>query len=241
MQEVDWPDKKIEEIAMKEHVGDAFYQETKYHRGKLPDSFPDWSKLPYQQLIESFYEHKNAEQARMMSAYMKNNFPFLGIPKPRRAELQKEFLGLAKKQIEVEYLRVLNNILQKSDIDRIKTLIITKSWWDTVDSLAENITGVLCAKDTELIQSHLISWAKSDNIWLVRIAILFQLKYKDKTDAPLLAQIIDQNSDSKEFFVAKAIGWALREYSKTNKEWVRSFLQSHNLQPLSVREAVKYL
>jgi 3-methyladenine DNA glycosylase AlkD len=262
VQEVDWPDKKIEEIAMKEHVGDAFYQETKYHRGKLPDSFPDWSKLPYQQLIESFYEHKNAEQARMMSAYMKNNFPFLGIPKPRRAELQKEFLGLAKKQIEVdwawalmlwdlperefqylavEYLRVLNNILQKSDIDRIKTLIITKSWWDTVDSLAENITGVLCAKDTELIQSHLISWAKSDNIWLVRIAILFQLKYKDKTDAPLLAQIIDQNSDSKEFFVAKAIGWALREYSKTNKEWVRSFLQSHNLQPLSVREAVKYL
>ena len=76
---------------------------------------------------------------------------------------------------------------------------------------------------------------------LVRIAILFQLKYKDKTDAALLVQIVDRNSDSREFFVAKAIGWALREYSKTNKEWVRSFLQSHNLQPLSVREAIRYL
>lgn len=216
----------------------------------------------YKKLLDSFYEFRNEEQAKKMSAYMKDNFPFLGIPKPLRAELEKEFIKQAKKEKKIEwdfvfmlwdlperefqymavdYILVLKDSLQKSDIDKIELLITKKSWWDSVDSLAENITGILCAKYPELIQSHILCWAKSDNIWLVRIAVLFQLKYKETTNIELLSLIISKNSKNTEFFITKAIGWSLREYSKTNKKWVKSFLESHTLQPLSVREASKYL
>jgi 3-methyladenine DNA glycosylase AlkD len=193
---------------------------------------------------------------------MKDKFPFLGIQKPLRAELQKEFFRQVKKQkqvdwdfvfrlwdlperefqcLAVDYLLVLKDSLQESDMDRIGLLIVNKSWWDSLDGLAANIIGALCARYPELVSSHILSWAENDNIWLVRVAILFQLKYKGNTDTELLKLIINKNSNSKEFFISKAIGWALREYSKTNQEWVKSFLAGNALQPLSVREASKYL
>ena len=214
------------------------------------------------QLITSFYDHKNQEQATQMSAYMKDKFPFLGIKKPQRDELQKKFIKQIKIQrkidwdfivmlwdlperefqyLGVDYLLALRNSLQESDIDNIKQLILNKSWWDSVDSLATNIIGNFCANYPKLIPSHILSWAESENIWLARVAVLFQLKYKEKTDREFLEFIIAKNCNSKEFFITKAIGWALREYSKTNKEWVKSFLEGHALQPLSVREASKYL
>ena len=216
----------------------------------------------YQEIINAFSDHANQVQAKKMSAYMKDNFPFLGITKPQRAELEKEFIKRVKTQnkvdwdfvftlwnlpereyqyLAVDYLLALKNSLQIADMDKIKLLITKKSWWDSIDSLAGNIIGFLCAKHPELIQSHILSWSESDNVWLVRIAILFQLKYRANTYTELLALVIDKNSSNSEFFVVKAIGWALREYSKTNKEWVKLFLQSHKLQPLSVREASKYL
>jgi len=214
------------------------------------------------QLIELFYEHGNPDKAIKMAAYMKGKFPFLGIQKPQRDELQKKFIKQAKKQgkinwdlvfmlwdlperefqyLAINYLIALNDSLQKYDIDRIKLLVICKSWWDSIDCLASNIIGKLCAKYPELIQSHILSWAESDNIWLARVSVLFQLKYKENTDVELLDSIINKNLYSKEFFITKAIGWALREYSKTNKEWVKVFLECNTLQPLSVREASKYL
>ncbi|TGE40239.1 DNA alkylation repair protein [Desulfosporosinus fructosivorans] len=197
-----------------------------------------------------------------MSAYMKDHFQYLGIQKPQRTELQKEFFKQVKKQkridwdfifmlwdlperefqyLALDYILALKNGLQKADMDRIKLLIINKSWWDSVDILASNITGNLCAKHQEIVQSHILSWAESDNIWLARVSILFQLKYKENTDAELLKFIITRNSNNKEFFINKAIGWALREYSKTDKEWVKSFLECNTLNTLSVREASKYL
>ncbi len=216
----------------------------------------------HKQLIKSFYGHVNQEQAKKMSAYMKDNFLYLGIQKPQRAVLQKEFIKQAKKHktvnwdfifmlwdlperefqyLALDYMLALKDSLQKADIDKTKLLIINKSWWDSVDVLASNITGILCAKYPDLVQSHILSWAESDNIWLARIAVIFQLKYKANTDLELLELIIKKNCNSKEFFITKAIGWALREYSKTNKEWVKSFLECNTLQPLSVREASKYL
>ncbi len=216
----------------------------------------------YSRLINSFLENKNEERAVQMAAYMKNKFPFLGIPKPERAKLQKDFIKQAKKKgsidwalvfklwempqrefqyLAVDYLQALKNFLQKGDIDQVKTLIITKSWWDTVDSIAQNLVGQLCLKYPELIESHILKWAQSENIWLVRVAIIFQLKYKEKTDTKLLGLIIKQNCDTKEFFINKAIGWALRQYSKTNKEWVKQFIENNQLHPLSVREGSKYL
>ena len=214
------------------------------------------------QLIQSFYEHGDLQQATRMSAYMKDKFTFLGIHKPKRAELQKQFLQQARKlkkvnwdfvnvlwdlperefqYLALDYLLALKNNLVKSDIEEIERLIIRKSWWDSVDCLATNITGTLCAKYPDLTQSHILSWAGSDNIWLARVGVLFQLKYGEATDTKLLQGIINKNSDYKEFFIAKAIGWALREYSKTDAEWVKSFLASNSLQPLSVREASKYI
>lgn len=216
----------------------------------------------YNDLINSFIENKDPERAAQMAAYMKNQFPFLGIPKPKRALLGKEYMKDFKKQQEidwdlvntlwsmserefqylaVDYLLILKNDLQEKDIENIKTLIITKSWWDTVDTLASNIIGVLCLKFPQLIKSHILEWSSSDNIWLIRSAILFQLKYKEKTDAELLGLIIKKNSGTKEFFINKAIGWALREYSKTNKSWVEEFIKGNTLSSLSVREGSKYL
>lgn len=141
---------------------------------------------------------------------MKDNFPFLGIPKPKRAELQNGFIKQAKKQkpidwnsifelwelperefqyLAVDYLVALKGSLQKVDIDNIKILITNKSWWDTVDNLASNITGAICAKHPELIGSHILKWSESDNIWLVRTAILFQLKYKVKITEDFIKEL----------------------------------------------------
>jgi len=214
------------------------------------------------ELIKSFYEHGDQQQAIRMSTYMKDKFAFLGIHKPKRAELQKQFLQQSRtfkkinwdfvyslwelperefQYLALDYLLAMKNKLAKSDIEDVELLIIRKSWWDSVDCLATNITGTLCTKYPELIQSHILSWAESDNVWLARVGVLFQLKYGEATDTELLQKIINKNCDYKEFFIAKAIGWALREYSKTDAEWVKSFLEANTLQPLSVREASKYL
>lgn len=215
----------------------------------------------YEKLIEAFYQNSNPEQASGMAAYMKNQFSFLGLTKPERVALQRAFLNQAKKTATVDwafimrlwglperefqylaldYLSALSNRLQKEDIDKLKVLITHKSWWDTVDNLA-TITGILCAAYPELVASYMIKWSEDSNIWLVRISVLFQLKYKKETNTEVLSRIIRRNSDTKEFFINKAIGWALREYSKTNKEWVKAFIEDGRLHPLSVREGSKYI
>jgi len=215
-----------------------------------------------QAVIDSFYQNRNNDRAAGMAAYMKNKFSFLGLLKPERERLQLGFINQAKKTafidwefvfqlwalperefqyLAIDYLLALQRLLHGGDIDKLKLLITTKSWWDTVDVLAGNIVGGVCVRYPELVKSQMLSWAESDNIWLVRTAILFQLKYKASTDTGVLSLIILKNNGSKEFFINKAIGWALREYSKTNKEWVKIFIENSSLQPLSVREGSKYI
>jgi len=120
-------------------------------------------------------------------------------------------------------------------------LAVTKSWWDTVDSL-DTIIGDIAFRDRR-VDEILLSWSRDDNIWLRRIAINHQRKRKDKTDTALLEEIIRNNLGSDEFFINKAIGWSLREYSKTNPVWVRDFLDRYRgrLARLSVREGSKYI
>ena len=216
----------------------------------------------YEEVIKMFYENRNDVDAEKMSAYMQNKFPFLGIKKPLSSSLQKEFIKQWKKTKEInwdfifklwdlperefQYFAIdlivsLVNELQKNDINKIEKLIITKSWWDTVDILSTKAVGKICEKYSELKENTIINWSKSENMWLKRSAILFQLKYKEKTDTILLEKIIVENSNSDEFFINKAIGWALREYSKTDREWVRKFIQQNTLKPLSIREGSKYL
>lgn len=214
------------------------------------------------EVVELFYQNRDPERAAAMAAYMKNLFPYLGIAKTVRAKLQSSFIKQSRnsKKIDwelidrlwalperefqylaIDYLLSLKQQLGIDDIDELKLLVSSKSWWDTVDLLASHAVGSLCLRHPSLICSRILGWAESDNIWLARTAILFQLKYKKNTDVEVLEQVIDSNLKSREFFINKAIGWALREYSKSNPQWVCNYLSGHRLQPLSVREASKYL
>ncbi|MDW8802497.1 DNA alkylation repair protein [Clostridium sp. A1-XYC3] len=213
-------------------------------------------------IVEIFYRNKSEENALPMSAYMKNQFPFLGLKRPKRNELQKAFIKEAKKKKEIDwdfvfkcwalperefqylaadYLVAMKDYMLDTEIEKIEKLIVTKSWWDAADILAPKVVGELCSKYPYLIEEYIMKWCINDNIWLRRTSLLFQLKYKEKTDTELLEKIILENKDTKEFFVNKAIGWILREFSKTNKEWVKSFIDNNTLHPLSAKEGSKYL
>lgn len=127
----------------------------------------------------------------------------------------------------------------QQDIELIEYFIVTKSWWDSVDPLAKYVLGGYLKQFPDETDQVVERFAKSGNMWMNRSAILFQLGYKKETDAALLFSLCDNFSYSKEFFIQKAIGWALREYAKTNANTVREFVNTANLKPLSVREALK--
>lgn len=204
---------------------------------------------------------KNKANAEYMAKYMKNQFEFLGVPTPLRksicakhfkkkseAKVDYDFIDICYKSLYREYQYMAVNYLQAvweqlkaADFKLIQTLIINKSWWDTVDGL-DKIAGLLAEKYPAL-NKKLVVWSKSDNIWLRRAAIDHQLYRKEKTDVELLEAIIINNFGTSEFFINKAIGWALREYSKTNPSWVKAFIDRHRLElsGLSLREGSKYI
>lgn len=214
-------------------------------------------------LTKWFTEKRNEANAEPMKNYMKGHFPFLGIKSPLRKELEKQLFketGILtepfNKELVVElwgknereyqytaltYLEKMMNKLQRDDLPFMEQLITTKSWWDTVDAIAPKPVGKIAERFPEVVPETIDGWAVHDNMWLRRAAILFQLKYKQMTNEETLYQYIRQNADSKEFFIQKAIGWALREYSKTNPASVRVFIEGQVLAPLSVREGSKYL
>lgn len=218
--------------------------------------------LSLEEITAQFRAHGDPTTAHGMAAYMKDQFRYLGIKKPEREKIQRLWRNQIKNSKEldrslvlslwreperefqyfaIDILCTLKNHLNADDLPFLETLITEKSWWDTVDMLSSGIIGPLCLKAPEIIDAYILPWADSDNLWLRRSAILFQLKYKLKTDTELLSKIILLNCNTKEFFLNKAIGWSLREFSKTDPDWVRSFISQHTLHSLSVREAVKYL
>ncbi|SFB03079.1 MULTISPECIES: DNA alkylation repair protein [unclassified Bacillus (in: firmicutes)] len=214
-------------------------------------------------LTSLFEENRNPELAIPMQNYMKNHFDFLGIKSPTRKELEKQFFqetGILKEPFQPSFIQQLWEkeereyqytalaYIEKSlkkltadDLLLMEKLIITKSWWDTVDALAAKPVGKIAEKYPDVIESTIEPWAEHEDMWLRRTAILFQLKFKGKTDEERLYRIILKNNESKEFFIQKAIGWVLREYSKTNPQSVGTFIKNHQLAPLSVREGSKYI
>jgi 3-methyladenine DNA glycosylase AlkD len=214
-------------------------------------------------LTKLFEENANPANAEPMKNYMKGHFPFLGIKSPLRKELEKQYFnetGILKKPFNQElvlalweknereyqytalvYMEKSLKKLQKADLPFMERLITTKSWWDTVDAIAPKPVGKIAVAFPDVVEETIDGWAIHDNMWLRRAALLFQLKYKQNTNEDLLYQYIRQNADRKEFFIQKAIGWALREYSKTNPVSVKQFIESQPLAPLSVREGSKYL
>jgi 3-methyladenine DNA glycosylase AlkD len=212
-------------------------------------------------VIEKFEAHRNEELAVPMAAYMRNQFTFLGIRTPLRNALLKElFLEyyLPEKEHlaaevwklyelpEREYQYAAIALLEKmqkqlsiADVPFLQQLIESKPWWDSVDSIAPRALGHVILAERTAGTPMMIEWSQTANMWTNRAAILHQLKFKKQTDTAVLSRIILQHAASSEFFLQKSIGWALREYAKTDAEWVRSFVSEHALKPLSRREALK--
>ena len=210
-----------------------------------------------------FKKNANPNIALEQKAYMRNQFEYYGIKATERREIQKPFLikeFLPKKvnlvalvevfwekpQRDYQYFsqelafKYLNQI-EKKDIDLYEYMVTHKSWWDSVDFIAAKLMGEYFKKYPEQRIIYVRKWINSNNIWLQRCALLFQLKYKENLDTVLLGSVINSLLGSKEFFINKAIGWILREYSKTNPIWVIEFADKTALSNFSKKEALRLI
>lgn len=215
------------------------------------------------QVLEVFKLHEDPMAAAPMAKYMKNKFAYFGINSPTRKEISKTLLQLNalppieeaplvaralwdQPQRELQYfaLEFLQKYARHSPddwIDLYEELIIEKSWWDSVDGLAANQVGGHFKKYPDQIPNYTKKWMASGNIWLQRSCLIFQLKYKDLTDFELMKSFIIPLVDEKEFFIKKAIGWALRQYGKFNPQAVIDFVEQQPMSNLSRREALKLI
>lgn len=219
------------------------------------------ANMEAQMLLKELQNLANADDARAMKAYMRGRFEFLGVKTPARRKAAKAFFkkhGGADidwrfvrqawehpfremQYAALDYLETRKNLLRPGDLPQLKKLAQTKSWWDTIDFL-DRLAGGIIAGFPET-RPVILQWSRDEDIWLRRLAIDHQLLRKDQTDQHLLEQILVNNLNQTEFFINKAIGWALRDYSKTNPVWVKNFIRQHHgkMAPLSIREASKYL
>jgi 3-methyladenine DNA glycosylase AlkD len=213
------------------------------------------------ELVSTFEKHADLSISMEMSKYMKNHFPFLGIKKPLRVELQKPFIAnvklLGSAEI-IEAVKLLWNLpereFQYTAIELLVAckrkwneafsqlfieLITEKSWWDTVDIIASKLIGGYYFKEHSHYKHLFIKWSLDENIWLNRVALIHQLSYKNNTDKDLLLQIILNVVHKQNFFIRKGIGWALRQYSYIEPHFVLQQVEILPLSNLSKREAIK--
>jgi 3-methyladenine DNA glycosylase AlkD len=209
-----------------------------------------------------FEQNANPAQAGPMKKYMRNQFEYLGIKSPQLTALLKDFIkenglpsldqldvithelwSLPQREFQYAAMGLIGRFEKNFEpefISTIEYLLVTKSWWDTVDSLAGHAVGTHFKRFPAVKAKYLKRWRKSDNFWLRRTTLLFQLTYKKETDFDLLCELIHENLGSDEFFINKAIGWALRQYAHTNPAPVKKFVKAtKELHPLSRREALK--
>jgi len=204
------------------------------------------------------------EQAPQMAAYMKDKFPYLGIKAGARRLASKPILTAAKTQDPDELLALVDALwaeperefhyvgmdairagaknLRATDLARVRALIENTPWWDTVDSLAIHTVGTMVTNHPELAET-MDEWVESDDVWIARTAILHQLMYKERTDTNRLFTYCEMRMEHTDFFMRKAIGWALRHYARTDPDAVRAFVarNENDLSGLSKREALKNL
>lgn len=210
-----------------------------------------------------FLENGISEDAPIMKGYMRNQFEFFGVKKPTRLKIGQQFFEEFGKPIISEIPDFVQLLWQQSErelqyfgndinekyvtkfpklyLDHIEWCIKHKSWWDTVDTLAIRVVGEFFKIYPDLRHETTQRWMESDNIWLQRVCIIHQLKYKEKTDVDLLFEYCKQLENSGEFFIQKAIGWALRAYSKTDEIAIIKFVEQTNFSNFSNKEALKWL
>ena len=195
---------------------------------------------------------------------MKNNFPFLGLQAPIRRTIQKQWINSNKslsidqkwslifelwEQPEREFqLTAVDWLIQWNKKDwsiddhkKLEKLIVSKSWWDTVDLIASNCVANFMKLFYKTDHSLLHTWRNSNNIWLQRTCLLFQLKYKSNVNIPLLTEFISDFHSNKDFFIQKAIGWSLRELSKIYPNQTKEIIAKYAIEGLAKREALKWI
>ncbi len=204
-----------------------------------------------------------ADDAGPMAAYMRDQFPFLGVKAGARRVAQRSFVAgffeadgetlveavdelWSEPEREFAYvgcdlLRRWARLLDADQLNEVRVLIETKSWWDTVDPLAIHVVGPIVRADRAL-QLQMDRWIEDPNLWVARTALLHQLLWKADTDTERLASYCELQQDNPDFFIRKAIGWTLRQYARTDPDWVRRFVDDHpGLSNLSRKEATKHL
>jgi 3-methyladenine DNA glycosylase AlkD len=220
---------------------------------------------PYLSAIQKIFAANGDKTiAKGAKAYLLNQFEFYGIKTPLRRQICKAFYKahpiedhtdlaklvkecFAEPQRELHYFAIEllghhKNLWSIKTLPLIEWMITHKSWWDSVDSTNTHVISKFFLLHPEHIEAYTHKWNQSSNKWLIRMSILFQLTYKTKTDTNLLSKYIENSQLHEDFFVRKAIGWALRAYAKTNKKWVTQFVKDHpSLSNLSKREALKHL
>lgn len=204
-------------------------------------------------------------RAPQMQAYMKSSMPYLGVPLPVTRRIAKsaaasyppadvaELLDSATTlwrcakfreeryaAAELTALRVAAGRLEMLPLYR--EIIVTGAWWDHVDGISDRI-GALLVAHRPVIEPTIREWSTDPDRWLRRSSIISQLSLKERTDVELLGDVITQNVADREFFIRKAIGWALRQYARIDPAWVRAFVEANGaaMSPLSRREALKHL
>jgi len=216
-----------------------------------------------EQVKTCYYKNGSSINAIPMKHYMRDLFEFVGIQTPVRRKISapflkkdklpplseleviiQEFWNLEGREFQYFAQELAMKYINEIPEDFIKTfdlMIMTKSWWDTIDIIAKKLVGPYMMRFPQERDGLLEKWLSSQNIWLQRTCLLYQLGYKDKTDIDCLLGIIERVKNIDEFFIQKAIGWALREYSKTNPDRVRAYLNKTELSTLAYSEGMKRL
>lgn len=214
-------------------------------------------------LTKELEKKANSKIAAEQKAYMRGQFEYYGIKTPIRRHIQKPFFikaFLPQKEVAIQIAKSLwskpqrdyqyiaqellfkyTKQIEKDDISIFEFMVVNKSWWDTIDFIASKLMAAYFVKYPEKRKFYVDKWLNSNNMWLQRSALLFQLKYKEKLDAELLSYTIEKLLGSKEFFINKAIGWVLREYSRINPKWVSDYVDVTSLSNLSKREALRLM
>lgn len=208
---------------------------------------------------------RDPKRAIAMAAYMKTDMPFYGVPSPGLAPVLKMLLAelpandrstytstvealwamphREEKHLAIRYARSFPSFIDAVSIPLFHRLIVEGAWWDLVDESAVRLVGRALRNERPLVEPIVRSWITDEDLWLRRTTIICQLAEKAGTDPALLEDACLANLGDSEFFIRKAVGWALRQYARTDPEWVRAFVDRHRdeMSGLSVREATKYL
>jgi 3-methyladenine DNA glycosylase AlkD len=217
----------------------------------------------FSDLTDEFIKNSDPLLAERYRAYMRNKSDFYGLTSPIRKEIVKAFLSKngypnynqledvihyawEQPQREWQYtaMEITSKFVNKADqqlIDISEWMITHKSWWDSVDYIAPNIAGMLFKKYPDVKMQYIENWMMSENLWLQRSCLIHQLRFNNSADRALLFNLCERLAMHPDFFIRKAIGWSLRQYSKAFPDAVIDFVNNHELSNLSRKEALKLI